>query len=413
MNTCPRFLSCRILQFRIARRLIAHLALLAAVLFGTGCVGDDDPASRSGAQGRGNGPIVIGAAWPWEARHEVRYWEGLQLALEEINAQGGVLGRSVRILRDDDHEDIDRGRLIAQRFADDAEITAVIGHLQSYVTIPAAAIYDLSGMVLIAATATSPELTSRGYRSVFRTIFSDEEVGRNMADVALARGHTKVGIYYARDAYGRGLANAFEEQIVMRGGRVQDRRAYDPSASLNPRPAEQAAEMWSQLELDAVFVGGQGEQAGMLAAELRRSGLALPLLGSDAVATPEFLRLAGDAAEGAVIATPFHADVPEPDVQRFVTSFRDRFGFAPDVGAALGYDALQILVQAMRVAGSSVPAQVAVGLRSLDHWPAVTGGVTFDEAGNRVAMPIRLLIVRAGVFEYLGEAGADGERTRP
>src|SRR5690606_39739667 len=118
-----------------------------------------------GSDGETGAEIVIGAPWPWEARSALGYSKGLDMAVAEINGAGGVLGRPLRIKRVDDRESVAEGRLAAQQLAEDREVVAVIGHLQSYVSVPAAAIYDMAGLVMIAPTSTDPRLTSQGYRS--------------------------------------------------------------------------------------------------------------------------------------------------------------------------------------------------------------------------------------------------------
>lgn len=384
-------------------------ALLALSLLAA-CSGDRAPAAERVARAEGNGDVVVGVAWPWEARADVLYEEGLELALEEINGEGGVLGRAVRLVKADDREDIEEGRRIAQAFGDDPDVVAAIGHLQSYVTVPAAAIYDLSGLLLVAPASTSSELTRHGYSRVFRTIFSDRDVGRGMASYALRRGHRRMAVYYARDVYGRSLANAFEEHFVRKHGDVVDRRSYDPNVSPSPRRAGEIAELWGDLDPDGIFIAGQPEAAAVLVTELRDRGVDAPVLGGDAVGTPTYVRRGGDAVEGTVIATAFHARAPVPEVRRFTAAFRDRYGTAPDVAAALGYDALRVLVHAMRSAGSVIPYEVATALREVRGWPGVTGAFSFDESGNRVDMPIRLSIVRGGSFRYLGVLGTrDGD----
>lgn len=387
-------------------RLLAT-ALCCALPLAAACGGEPDPAAERAARAaRGEGDVVIGAAWPWAAHRDVLYGQGMELAVEELNAAGGVLGRRVRILRADDEESVERGRLVAQEFARNPEVVAVIGHLQSYVTVPAAAIYDLSGLVLVSATATSPELTSKGYPRVFRTIFNDTEVGRQMARLGVARGHRRFVIYYARDEYGRGLANAFEEEAVTRGAVVVNRQSYDPNLSANPLGAEQTVSGWSSLDFDAVFIAGHDRQAGLLAGKLRQQGVRAVILGSDALATPTFLRTGGEAVEGAVIATPFHPDHPEPASRSFSRAFRARYGSDPDVGAALGYDAVRVLAHAIREAGTTDPERMAAALHAVHDWPGATGRFSFDRAGNLVGMPILTLVVRGGRFEYLGDTSA-------
>jgi branched-chain amino acid transport system substrate-binding protein len=381
-------------------------ATLAALLLSTGlaaCGGDADAATQRG-KGKGTGDIVVGAAWPWELRGEqIHYGKGMDLAVEELNAGGGVLGRPFKLLRVDDQESVDHGRIIAQELGRNPDVVAVIGHLQSYVTVSAAPIYDLSGLLLVSATSTSPELTRQGYGRVFRTTFNDTEVGKQMAQYAVDHGYRRMVIYYARNEYGRELANAFEELAASRGGQIVSRESYDPNLSANPVAAEQTVTTWKAREFDAVFIAGQDEQSALLISEMRKQGIDVPVLGSDALATPVFLEKGGRAVEGTVIATAFHPDAPDAEVQRFNQAYEKRYGSKPDVGAALGYDAVRVLAHAMREAQTTDPAKVAAAMHSLTGFRGVTGAFSFDQQGNLVGVPIRKIVVRGGRFQYLDE----------
>jgi branched-chain amino acid transport system substrate-binding protein len=387
-------------------RIRGVLALALATMV-AGCGGSDDPIAQRIKRARGGGEIVIGAAWPWEARGaQIMYGKGLDLAVEELNAAGGVLGRPVKLLRLDDQESVDRGRIVAQELGRNPDVVAVIGHLHSYVTVSAAPIYDLSGLLLVSATSTTPELTNKGYGRVFRTVFNDIEVGRQMAQYAREKGYRRAVIYYARNEYGRELANSFEEHLVAGGGQVVNRESFDPNLSANPVAAEQTVNAWTNWEFDTVFIGGQDEQAALLIKELRSRGITVPVLGSDALATPGFLETGGAAVEGTVIASAFHPEAPEAEVQAFNQAFRKRYGAEPDVGAALGYDAVRVLAQAMREAQSTEPDKVSAAMRGLRGFRGVTGAFSFDESGNLVGMPIRKVVVRDGAFHYLVEPAA-------
>ncbi|HEV3050853.1 MAG TPA: penicillin-binding protein activator [Longimicrobium sp.] len=390
---------------------IRTIALLAPVMAAAlaACGGSDDPIAERIKRAQGGGEIVIGAAWPWEALGDnIFYGKGMDMAVEELNAAGGVMGRQVKLLRMDDQESLDRGRIIAQELGRNPDVVAVIGHLHSYVTVSAAPIYDLSGLLLVSATSTTPELTRKGYGRVFRTTFNDVDAGKQMAQYAAGRGYRRVVIYYARDEYGRELANAFEEQLMSSGGQVVNRESYDPNLSANPVAAEQTVNGWSSWDFDAVFIAGRAEQAALLVKELRRRDIRVPVLASDAVATPDFLERGGQAVEGTVIATAFHKEAPDPEVQAFNRAFRARYGTDPDVGAALGYDAVRVLAQAMREARSTEPDKVAAAMHALRGFRGVTAAFTFDDAGNMVGMPIRKIVVRDGGFHYLAEPAKAG-----
>lgn len=389
----------------------AALALLLGAAYLSACGGSDDPAAERSRRVEGTGEIVVGAAWPWALRGgDILYGEGMDLAVEELNAAGGVLGRPLKLLRLDDQASVDRGRIVAQELGRNPDVVAVIGHLQSYVTVAAAPIYDLSGLLLVSPTSTSPELTRQGFGRVFRTVFNDTEVGKQMAQYAVDRGYRRVVIYYARDEYGRALANAFEEQAASAGAQVVNRESYDPNLDANPVAAEQTVSTWSSYEFDAVFIAGSDEQSALLISELRKRGIGVPVLGSDALATTQFLEKGGAAVEGTVIASAFHPDAPEAEVRRFDAAFERRYGSKPDVGAALGYDAVRVLAQAMREAQTTDPAKVAAAMHRLTGFQGVTGAFSFDDAGNLVGMPIRKIVVRDGRFAYLDESATAAAR---
>ena len=376
------------------------LAIFAAALLAA-CGGGKDPAvERAKRAEAARGDIVIGAAWPWEARSGILYRQGMDMAVEEINAAGGVLGRPLRIHREDDHESVNDGRLVAQRFADNPDVVAVIGHLQSYVTIPAAPIYDLSGLVLLAPAATDPELTGAHLKRVFRGTFTDGQAGRQLADFASARGYRSVAIYYVRNSYGRSLANAFEERAGERGVRIAARQSYDPNAAPSAQGLEPVLTEWKGLEFDAILLAGETPHAAVFLAEARAHGITVPILGGDALGVPDLLA-AGRAAEGTVIVAAFHPDAPAPEVRRFSDAFRRRFGATPDAGAALGYDAVRVLADAIRRAGSASPERVAEALHATRAWPGVTGPFTYDGSGDLPDKPIFTVTVRDGRFEYL------------
>jgi branched-chain amino acid transport system substrate-binding protein len=187
---------------------MTRLLLLAALA--AACGGSDAREERARRAREGSGDLVIAAPWPWELRGEIRYGDGLQMAVDEINADGGIGGRRLRLARYDDRESIDQGRIVAQQIADDPAVVAVIGHLQSYITVQTAGTYDQAGLLLVAPTATDPVLTRLGYRRIFRATFTDEAIGRHLAEFVASQQRAKVAVYYIRNDYGRNVANAFE-----------------------------------------------------------------------------------------------------------------------------------------------------------------------------------------------------------
>lgn len=385
---------------------VSALPIICVLAAAAGCRQPELP--RGQAQAEAGGPVTIAAPWPWESRTALLYGQGLQMAAEEVNAAGGVLGRPLTVLREDDHESVDRGRLVAQRLAQNRDVVAVIGHMQSYVSLPAAAIYDLSGLVHLAPTATDPRLTEQGYRRLFRMTFTDREIGAQMADFAAAQGLARVAIYYIRNAYGRGLANAFEERALERGVDIADRQSYDPNTSAGERALTDVLTSWEDLDLRAIFIAGEPRQAAAMIRAARGAGIAVPVLGGDALGTSNFVRLGGRAAEGTVLAAAFHPADEREEVQRFSLAFRRRYGVLPDVSAALGYDAVRLLAHGITRAGGVEPDAVAEALRATAGWRGVTGPVAFTDEGDLVERAIGKVVVREGRLAWLGgAAGGD------
>lgn len=381
---------------------VGALMLAAATLATSGAACREPVPGRGLVQAEAGGPITVAAVWPWRSRTTLLYGAGLQLAADEINAAGGVLGRPVTVLREDDHESVDHGRLVAQRLAQNRDVVAVIGHMQSYVSLPAAAIYDLSGLVHVAPVATDPRLTQQGYRRLFRITVTDRETGVQMADYAAARRYGRVGIYYIRNAYGRGLANAFEERAIERGISIVDRQSYDPNAPVGERQVADILTSWRDFLLDAIFAAAEPRQAAAMIRAARAMGIAVPVLGGDALAVGQFLELGGTAVDGTVLAAMFHPDDPRPAAQRFGAAFRQRHGTAPDASAALAYDALHLLARGMRAAASTDPDRLAAALHAAETWEGATGSMRFTETGDLVDRSVGAVRVRSGEFVWLG-----------
>jgi branched-chain amino acid transport system substrate-binding protein len=377
--------------------------MLVLVGAATGCRGGDSIAEQRAGLARANGDIVLAAAWPWQASGDLglRFGQGLDLAATEINSAGGVLGRRLVIHRFDDHGTIDDGRLVAQRIASDPSVVAVIGHLQSHISLSAAAIYDEAGLVMFAPTTTDPELTERGYTRVFRGTFTHTTVGRQMAAYAAGRGYRRVSVFYVRDAYGRGLANAFESEAGRLSLEIVDRQAYDASDSVNARTFQTALQASQALGIDAIFLAGEVPAAGEFIAVARRMGIEVPIIGGDGLSSESLFRTAGSAAEGAVVASMFHADEPRAEVQHFSEDFQRRYGIAPDAAAALGTDAVRVLADAIVRAGSPDPAAIARALHGGAGFQGVTARFKFDSTGNLIQRDIVPLIVKHGQFAYL------------
>jgi branched-chain amino acid transport system substrate-binding protein len=376
------------------------ICAMVLVILLSACSSRDDKQKRAYRAARGKGDILVGAVAPWESiKDKGMYWQGLEMALNEVNESGGALGRRIRIVREDDEGKVSKGRIVAQKFADNLDMVAVIGHYNSYISIPTSVVYEYYGLLMLSPTSTSPALTRRqGFKLVFRNIPTDAEVARQLADFAtLQEGYRRLMIYYVKDAYGRGLANAFEKRAEEGGGYVVDRLSYDSTS--DERYFRKNLTFWkNNFTFDAIFLAGVVPQAAEFISEARRLGITVPILGGDGLDSPQLWEVGGIGVEGTIVGTYFHPDDPRGVVQRFVEAFGTKYGRRPDAWAAQGYDAVKLLAHVMEEAGTTVPHKMAETLRSTRNWPGVTGPHSFNENGDVMGKPIVIKVVRNRSF---------------
>jgi branched-chain amino acid transport system substrate-binding protein len=302
---------------------------------------------------------------------------GMELALDEINASGGVRGRPLRVVARDDGADGARAASIALEFVRNSAISAVVGHVNSGTMVAASKIYD-GALPAVATTATSPDLTGIS-PWVFRVIASDSSTGVELARFARRLGHSRAAILYENDSYGRGLADAF-------------RRNFEGTiVTIDPIPSgegdfEPYIAFLKQKDPGLVFVAGTEASGMAMLREARRQRLEAEFLGGDGwtgiVSEP--------AAEGAYVGAPFTASDQRKEAQAFVAAFRARYSMLPDGNAALAYDATKLLARVIEQVGPDREA-IRDRLASLNEKTAyrgVTGAIRFQENGDPVGKDV-------------------------
>jgi branched-chain amino acid transport system substrate-binding protein len=186
----------------------------------------------------------------------------------QINDNGGVNGHKIRLIEKDDQASVADGMTIAQSFAENKEMAAVIGHRNSFVSIPASRIYQEAGLVMISPASTSPDLTKNGYKNVFRSIPSDDQIAAQLASYAVKQGHQRMVIFYAEDSYGTGLANSFEDHANKNGITIVDRISYYGGL----KDLNRLKEKWLALDFDGVFVADSLPEGAEFIADAGRAG---------------------------------------------------------------------------------------------------------------------------------------------
>jgi branched-chain amino acid transport system substrate-binding protein len=315
--------------------------------------------------------------------------DGIDLAVEEVNAHGGVNGRPVRVRYVDDHRSGTLGAVVADSLVKDPSVLAVIGHVNSPALIAAAPLYD-GHLVAVSSAATAPELSGIS-PWVFRLVPSDSLSGRAIGRFAASiRPGARAAILYENDAYGRGLSRAFRDGF---GGAVVTSEPLDE----NPKTFEPYVAYLKQLKTDVVFSVSLDRTGLELLREAKRQNLGAAFVGGDA-----WTGIVANApvAEGAYIGVPFTDADPRPNVQAFVAKFRARWGVSPAQDGTMAYDATELLIQALASGAqtrASVRAYVA-GLTAEHPHQGITGPISFSSGGDPRVTPLVLARVHDGLL---------------
>ncbi|MDP1644797.1 MAG: branched-chain amino acid ABC transporter substrate-binding protein [Thiobacillus sp.] len=323
---------------------------------------------------------------------------GARLALDEINAAGLTLGGKKIVLElksEDDAADPKTATTVATKLVDEG-VAGVIGHLNSGSTIPASKIYSDNGIPQISPSATAVAYTASGFKTAYRVMTNDAQQGTVLGNYAVTQlGAKKIAIIDDRTAYGQGLADEVEKAAKAAGGEVVAReytsdRSTDFMAILTSIKGKAP---------DLVFFGGMDPQAAPMIRQMKQLGLQAKFLGGDGAQTPKFIELAGADAEGALASNPGLPLDAMPGGSVFKTKFEAKYGKIQNY-SPYAYDAMHVLIDAMKRADSSDPAKYLAELPKTDY-PGVTGRIRFDAKGDITGGAVTLYQVKDGKWQTL------------
>lgn len=340
--------------------------------------------------------IVIGVAWPFEINNNL-FNEGIDLAVKEINSSGGIKGKEIRLLKADDGSELEKGMAIAQSFAENKVVQAVIGHDNSFISIPASTIYNQAGLVMLSPASTAPDLTKNGYQNVFRNIPSDDEIARQLVFYLVKQGYRRMAIYYSEDSYGNGLANSFEDHASAQGIRIVDRISYYTS----PEDLKRIQSRWQAYDLDGIFIAKTQPEGSQFIFDARQAGINVPFIAGNALDSPLLSEIAGKAAEGTIVGSVFNPNIDRLEVKKFVADFQREYNKMPSSYAALGYDAVKMLAAAIEKSDLQNRSTISKELINLGRWQGVTGIHEFDNNGDDIGDLVVLKKLVNGKFEYI------------
>jgi branched-chain amino acid transport system substrate-binding protein len=375
------------------KSLAAVLAAVAAVTLGA-CGSKEEGAIKIGHAGPLTGSIA----------HLGKDNEnGVRLALDEANAAGIEIGgkkAKFELLSEDDQADPKQGTIVAQKLVD-AKVAGVIGHLNSGTTIPASKLYHDANIPQISPSATNVTYTNQGFKTAFRVMANDAQQGKVLGEFAVGKlGAKNIAIIDDRSAYGQGLADEFEKAVKAAGATVLAREFTDTTKT------DFTAILTSikGKSPDLIFYGGMDAQAGPMMKQVKNLGLTAKYLSGDGVQTAEFLKLAADAAEGAYASSPGVPLDKMPGGSAFTDKYKKKFNQEIQLYAPYAYDAMNVMLEAMKKAGSTDPATYLPALAGMQY-QGVTGNVAFDEKGDIKGGSISLYQVKDGKWEYIETIG--------
>ena len=324
--------------------------------------------------------------------------EGTLMAIEEINAAGGVLGKKIDLLTEDTQCKPGEPATVVNKLIARDHVVAVLGEVASSRSLEAAPICQANHIPMISPASTNPDVTRTG-DYIFRVCFIDPFQGTVMANFAARTLKMKrvAVLTDVKSDYSKGLAKFFKERFLANGGEIVAELDYnggdkDFKAQLTAIKAANP---------DGVFVPGYYTECGLISVQAKQLGLNVPLFGGDGWESDDLLKIGREAVEGNYFSSHYHPSVGTEVCKQFVENYKKRWdGKTPDTMAALGYDSALILADAIKRAGTTDGPQLRDAIAATKDFPAVTGTITINE--NRDATKSAVILkIEDGKFKYL------------
>lgn len=321
---------------------------------------------------------------------------GVQLALSEINAAGGVLGKPIKVITEDTQSKPETSKTAVLKLIKQDHVVALIGEIASSRTLAAAPEAQRAKVPLITPGSTNPEVTQKG-DYIFRICFIDPVQGQVMArfaaqDLKLLKAAILTDV---KNDYSVGLAKYFKEEYVKLGGKVVSEESYSEGDS------DFKAQLTSikSRNPDILILPGYYTEVGMIANQSRELGMKQIMLGGDGWDSEMTAKIGGKAIEGSYYTNHYATDDPNPIVQDFIKKYKEKYqGQTPDAMAALGYDTMKMVADAIKRAGTTDGDKLRQAIQDTKAFPGVTGAITID-ADRNASKPITVLKIVNGEYK--------------
>lgn len=376
------------------KRTVLAILLITTLFAGFAC-----ERRGGGSNGSDSGPIVVGYYGDLSGRTSSfgqSTKNGAEMAADEINKAGGINGRQIHIVVEDDQGEPNKAATVVTKLINQDKVQALLGEVASSNSLAAAPKAQEAKVPMISPSSTNPAVTQVG-DYIFRVCFIDPFQGEVMAKFSANNLKAKRAaiLYDFNSDYSRGLYQFFKRSFTQLGGQIVSEQSYtqgdrDFSGQLT---AIRAA------NVDVIYVPGYYGEVGVIANQTKQLGIKAPLLGGDGWDAPQLWQLGGAALNGDYISNHYSVDDPSPAIRKFVADYKGRYNILPDALAALGYDSMKVLADAIKRAGTTENEKLRNAIAQTKNFPGVTGQISIDSDRNAVK-PAVVLKLQDSKFVY-------------
>ena len=330
---------------------------------------------------------------------------GIKMAADEINAAGGINGKQVELLVQDDRSDASEAATIVTKFVTQDQVHAILGEVASSRSIAAAPIAQNAKIPMLTPSSTNPEVTKKG-DFIFRSCFIDPVQGAAIAQFAAKSLNAKSAAIMVdrKNDYSTGLEKVISEVFTRMGGKIVATQSYqegdqDFNAQLTSLKGANP---------EVIFVPGYYNDVGLIAKQARDKGITVPFVGGDGWDSVQLYAIGGSALNGSYFTNHYSPYDTDPKVQKFVNDYKSRYNTIPDALAATAYDAANIMFDAVKRSKSLSGPDIRDALAATQAFPGVTGTVTFNEHRDAVKPIVMIEIKDGGTYAVKERVNVEG-----
>lgn len=372
------------------KTFISYVALCISILvlafFPIGC-SKKEPETKE---------IKIGCITPLSgenASYGCQTKEGIDLAVDEINAKGGIYGKNIVVTYEDDQANPGMATEAIQKLISSTKVKIIIGGFNSRCTLAMAPIAEKKKVVLISASSTSDDIKESG-DYIFRIVPTNTAQGKTMADFAFDNLNAQsAAVLYVNDDYGITLKDGIISQFKTRKGVIKIVEAFNP----NERDFRSQLAKIKATDIDVVFFPGLYQECGLILRQAREMGISLPFIGGDGAIDPKLIEMAKDATVNSYYTNlSMGYGVTDAEIDTFVKSFKAKYGKEPSAYNAYAYDVVHIIAEALRL-NKGTQDKTKDSLYKINAYKGVTGITSFDKYGE-VNKPFGIYTIKNGQF---------------